>query len=107
MAQCFLGLAYLRAGRVQEARLILGESVASMARSQRRLLLPMAAAGLSEAQALLGDAEAASESAELAYHAATLTCTFAGLIQAVRLFPACSAASWPPAPATPGGAAWW
>jgi LuxR family maltose regulon positive regulatory protein len=87
MAQCFLGLAYLRVGRVQEARLILGESVASMARSQRRLLLPMAAAGLSEAQALLGHAEAAGESAELAYHAATLTCTFAGLVQAVRLFP--------------------
>jgi len=87
MAQCFLGLAFLRADRVTEARLILGESVASMSRCQRRLMLPMAAAGLSEAEARLGHAEAASEAAELAYHVSMLTCTFSVLVQAVRLFP--------------------
>jgi DNA-binding SARP family transcriptional activator len=87
MAQCFLGLAYLRADRVTEARLILGEAVASMSRCQRRLLLPMAAAGLSEAEARLGDTKAASEAAELAYHVSMLTCTFSILVQAVRLFP--------------------
>jgi LuxR family transcriptional regulator, maltose regulon positive regulatory protein len=87
MAQCFLGLAYLRADRVTEARLILGESVASMSRCQRRLLLPMAAAGLSEAEARLGHADAASEAAELAYHVSMLTCTFSVLVQAVHLFP--------------------
>jgi LuxR family maltose regulon positive regulatory protein len=87
MAQCFLGLAYLRADRVTEARLILGESVASMSRCQRRLLLPMAAAGLSEAEARLGHAHAASEAAELAYHVSMLTCTFSVLVQAVHLFP--------------------
>ena len=58
-----------------------------MSRSQRRLLLPMAAVGLSEADARLGHAEAASESAELAYHVSMLTSTFTVLIQAVRLFP--------------------
>jgi LuxR family maltose regulon positive regulatory protein len=87
MAQCFLGLAYLRADRVKEARLILGEATASMTRCQRRLLLPLAAAGLSEAEARLGHADAASEAAELAYHVSMLTCTFFVLIQAVRLFP--------------------
>jgi LuxR family transcriptional regulator, maltose regulon positive regulatory protein len=87
MAQCFLGLAYLRADRVTEARLILGESVASMSRCQRRLLLPMAAAGLSEAESRLGHADAASEAAELAYHVSMLTCTFSVLVQAVHLFP--------------------
>ena len=87
MAQCFLGLAYLRADRVTQARLILGEAVASMSRSQRRLLLPLAAVGLSEAEAQLGDAEAASKAAELAYHMSMLTRTFSILVQAVRLFP--------------------
>ena len=87
MAQCFLGLAYLRADRVTEARLILGEAVASMSRCQRRLLLPMAAVGLSEAEARLGDTAAAAEAAELAYHVSMLTCTFSILVQAARLFP--------------------
>jgi DNA-binding SARP family transcriptional activator len=87
MAQCFLGLAYLRADRATEARLILGEAVASMSRCQRRLLLPMAAAGLSEAEARLGELEAASEAAELAYHVSMLTCSFSVLVQAVHLFP--------------------
>jgi DNA-binding SARP family transcriptional activator/tetratricopeptide (TPR) repeat protein len=87
MAQCFLGLAYLRADRATEARLILGEAAASMSRCQRRLLLPMAAAGLSEAEARLGALKAASEAAELAYHVSMLTCSFAVLVQAVHLFP--------------------
>jgi LuxR family transcriptional regulator, maltose regulon positive regulatory protein len=87
IAQCFLGLAYLRADRTEEARLILRETVASMTLSQRRLMLAMAAAGLSEAEARTGDAEAAAEAAERAYHASRLTGTFSLLVQAVRLFP--------------------
>jgi DNA-binding SARP family transcriptional activator len=87
MAQCFLGFAYLRGGRTEEAQLILREAVASMSRCQRRLLLSMAAAGLSEAEARLGNEEAASEAAELAYHVSLLTGTFSLLIQSVRLFP--------------------
>jgi ATP/maltotriose-dependent transcriptional regulator MalT/DNA-binding SARP family transcriptional activator len=87
MAQCFLGLAYLRAERTTEARLILGEATASMARCQRRLLLPMAAVGLAEAEARLGDSRAAAEAAELAYHVSMLTCTFSILVQTIRLFP--------------------
>jgi len=87
LAQCFLGLAYLSCDRIQEARLILGEATASMSRCQRRLLLPMAAIGLSEAEARLGRSESASEAAELAYHVSMLTRTLHFLIQAVRLFP--------------------
>jgi LuxR family transcriptional regulator, maltose regulon positive regulatory protein len=87
MAQCFLGLAYLRADRTEEARLILRDAVASMSQCQRRLLLSMAAAGLSEAEARLGNAEAAAKAAEHAYHVSMLTGTFSVLIQAVRQFP--------------------
>jgi LuxR family transcriptional regulator, maltose regulon positive regulatory protein len=87
LAQCFLGLAYLSTDRVEEARLILGEATASMSRCQRRLLLPMAAVGLSEAEARLGRGDAASEAAELAYHVSMLNRTLYFLIQAVRLFP--------------------
>jgi ATP/maltotriose-dependent transcriptional regulator MalT/DNA-binding SARP family transcriptional activator len=86
-AQCFLGIAYAQAGRTSEAQLILREAVTSMARCQRRLLLPLAAAALSEAEAQLGTDEAAHRAAELAYHAATLTGSFLGLIWAIRLFP--------------------
>jgi ATP/maltotriose-dependent transcriptional regulator MalT/DNA-binding SARP family transcriptional activator len=87
MAQCFVGLAYLRTDRVPQARLLVGEAVASMSQSQRRLLLPLAAVGLSEAEARLGNAEAASKAAELAYHMSMLTGTSSILVQAVRLFP--------------------
>ena len=87
MAQCFVGLAYLRTDRITQGRLLLGEAVTSMAQSQRRLLLPLAAVGLSEAEALLGDAEAAGKAADLAYHMSMLTGTFSILVQAVRLFP--------------------
>jgi tetratricopeptide (TPR) repeat protein len=87
MAQCFLGLAYLRAERTTEAQLILRDAVASMTRCHRRLMLSMAAAGLSEAEARLGDDDAAREAAALAHHVAMLTGSFAVLIQAVRLFP--------------------
>jgi len=87
MAQCFLGLAYLRAERTAEAQLILREATASMSRCHRRLMLSMAAAGLSEAEARLGNDEAAREAAELAYHVAMLTDGFAILVQAARMFP--------------------
>ncbi|MFC5753245.1 BTAD domain-containing putative transcriptional regulator [Actinomadura rugatobispora] len=87
IAQCFLGLAYLRAGRTEEARLILRETVTSMTRCQRRLMLAMAAAGLSEAEARLGNAEAATGAAEQAYHVSMLTGSFSLLIQSIKLFP--------------------
>jgi LuxR family maltose regulon positive regulatory protein len=87
MAQCFLGMAYLVKGRVPEAQLMLRDSSASMSQSQRRLLLPMAAAALSEAEAQLGNDEAAAEAASLAYHVAQLTGSLWSLIRAVRLFP--------------------
>ncbi len=87
MAQCFLGLAYLRAGRTADAQLILREAVASMSHCHRQLLLPMAAAGLSEAEARTGNDKAASENAALAYDVARRAGTLAILITAVRLFP--------------------
>jgi LuxR family maltose regulon positive regulatory protein len=87
MAQCFLGLAYLRADRDSEAQLILREATASMSRCQRRLLLSMAAAGLSEAEARLGNDPAAQEAAAFAHHVAILTGNLALLVQAVRMFP--------------------
>ncbi|HZE49840.1 MAG TPA: BTAD domain-containing putative transcriptional regulator [Jatrophihabitantaceae bacterium] len=87
MAQCFLGLAYLRTDRTTDAQLILREAVTSMTRCQRRLLLSMAAAGLAEAEARLGNDDEARDAAALAYHVAMLTGTFLVLIQAVRLFP--------------------
>jgi DNA-binding SARP family transcriptional activator len=86
-AQCLLGVAYLRAARDSEGLLLLREVVASMTRCNRRLLLPMAAAGLAEAEARSGNAEAAHEAAQLAYHAAQLTGSFAGLVHQVRMFP--------------------
>jgi ATP/maltotriose-dependent transcriptional regulator MalT/DNA-binding SARP family transcriptional activator len=86
-AQCFLGLAYLRVGRAAEARLMLREVVTSMTRSQRRLLLSMAAVGLSEAEASHGDDVAAREAAELAHHAALLTGSSWVLSQVIRMFP--------------------
>jgi LuxR family maltose regulon positive regulatory protein len=87
MAQCFLGLAYLRAGRTDDAQLILREAVASMSHCHRQLLLPMAAAGLSEADARAGNDNAAAEDAALAYGVAKRGGTLAILISAVRLFP--------------------
>jgi LuxR family maltose regulon positive regulatory protein len=87
MAQCFLGLAYLMKGRLSEAQLMLRDSSASMSQSQRRLLLPMAAAALSEVEAQLHNDEAAAEAASLAYHASQLTGSLWSLIRVVRLFP--------------------
>lgn len=87
MAQCFLGLAYLRAGRAADAQLILREAVASMSHCDRQLLLPMAAAGLSEADARIGDDAAAAQDAELGYEVAKRAGTLSILIAAVRLFP--------------------
>jgi DNA-binding SARP family transcriptional activator len=86
-AQCFLGLAYLRAGRDDEARLILREAVASMTRSQRRLLLPLAATALSEAEARIADEDAAHEAAGVALQAAMRTGNNSFLVQAVQMFP--------------------
>jgi LuxR family transcriptional regulator, maltose regulon positive regulatory protein len=86
-AQCFLGLSYLGVGRTAEARLILREVVTSMTRSHRRLLLSMAAAGLSEAEARSGDEDAAHEAAEVAHQGAVMTGTFSLLVQVVRMFP--------------------
>jgi ATP/maltotriose-dependent transcriptional regulator MalT/DNA-binding SARP family transcriptional activator len=86
-AQCFLGTAYLHAGREAEALLMLREVVRSMTRCQRRLFLPMAAAALAEAEARIGSPEAAHEAAQHAYHIAQLTSSFAVLVQTVRMFP--------------------
>jgi LuxR family maltose regulon positive regulatory protein len=86
-AQCFLGVACLRALRNEEARLFLHEAVVSMTRSHRRLLLPMAAAALSEAEARAADHDAAHHSAEVALKSAVMTGNYSFLIQAVRLFP--------------------
>jgi ATP/maltotriose-dependent transcriptional regulator MalT/DNA-binding SARP family transcriptional activator len=86
-AQCFLGLAYLRVGHLDQARLLLQEAVTSMSQCQRRLMLALAAVGLSEVEARAGNLRAAGEAAELAYHVSMLIGTFAVLIQAVKLFP--------------------
>jgi DNA-binding SARP family transcriptional activator len=86
-AQCFLGLAYLRTRRDDEARLILHKAVASMTRSHRRLLLPLAATALSEAEARIADDDAAHKAASVALEAATMTGNHSFLVQAVHLFP--------------------
>lgn len=86
-AQCFVGLAYLLTGRDDDAQLILREAVASMTRSHRLLLLPLAAAALSEAEARAGDQDAAHQAASTALRAAKKTGNYSFLIQAVRMFP--------------------
>jgi DNA-binding SARP family transcriptional activator len=87
IAQCFLGMTYLRCDRVTEARLMLHEAVTSMTRAQRRLQLPMAAVALSEAEARLGNAEAASRTAEYAYRVSMLTGSYSVLVHGIRIFP--------------------
>lgn len=85
-AQCMLGVANLRSGRIAEAALLLREALASMQRSQRRLFLPLAAIALAEAQYLEGDLSGSHESAELAYEVAKSTGNLAVLNWALHLF---------------------
>src|SRR5262249_2248312 len=85
--QCFLGLAYLKAGRESEALYILREVVASMTRSQRRLLLSLASVALAAAGARTRDEPAAPAAVALAYHAAPLPSASALRVQGVPLFP--------------------
>lgn len=87
MARCFLGLAYLCDERLADARVVLRETTASMAEGHRRLLLPTAAAALSEVEARLGRPEAAHQAASLAYRVAELTGSLSGLVRTVQMFP--------------------
>lgn len=88
IAQCFLGVGYLLGGRAREARLLLRDSVASMTRCERRLVLPMAAVALSDAEAVFGDPDAAHRAAEIALHTTQVTGANALMGLALRLFPA-------------------
>jgi DNA-binding SARP family transcriptional activator len=87
LAGCFLGLAYLRANRPEEALTLLAECSKSMSESGRLLVLPMAETGLSEARALVGDALGASTSADRALAVAEDADSPWVLLQAVRAFP--------------------
>lgn len=66
-AETFLGLVELAESRPFEARQVLDRTVASMRAADRRLLLPLALAYLSEALALVGETEGAATTAEEAF----------------------------------------
>lgn len=86
--QAFLGFAYLRQGRVTEARSMLQECVRSMSRAHRRMLLPLAAVCLAEAEAREGgDPERAHVAATTAYHASVLSGSYFWLLQGLDAFP--------------------
>lgn len=68
--QTFQGLAYLRIDRPEDAARVLRTATEAMRRAGRTLMLPFAATYLSEAEARLGNAEAASAAVELAYDVA-------------------------------------
>ncbi|HWH25042.1 MAG TPA: hypothetical protein VNT53_00145 [Pseudolysinimonas sp.] len=72
-ADTFRAIAILRRGNVESARATLREVVAAMQRSNRRMLLPLAAAALAECDRLVGDEPAAQLAATLAGSAADET----------------------------------
>ncbi|MFH5824656.1 BTAD domain-containing putative transcriptional regulator [Georgenia sp. AZ-5] len=86
-ARCFLGAALLAAGRDDEALTHLEECTASMVRSGRRLMLPMAALALSEARFRAGDAPGAAEAADNAYDEALAVGSLEVLTHALRQLP--------------------
>ena len=65
--QTFQGLAYLRIDRPEDAARVLRSATAGMQAAGRTLMLPFAAAYLAEAEARLGQAEAAKSAIDLAY----------------------------------------
>ncbi len=85
--QTFLGLGFLLVGRSRDAQLLMQECVRSMRRAGRRLLLPLAACLLSEAEAREGDLDAAHEAAGLALDTAETTKGCFWLDLGMRLFP--------------------
>jgi LuxR family transcriptional regulator, maltose regulon positive regulatory protein len=75
-AQTFQGLAFLRGGRNRDAVRVLRSAVAGMERARRDLLLPMAAAFLSEAEHRAGELSASERAAERAMATAADTGSF-------------------------------
>lgn len=87
-AQTFQGLAFLASGRPKDAARVLRQAVADMQRAGRRLVLPLAALYLSEAEAELGDPDKAAASADLAYEVSDAMSARFLLQQGLRHVPA-------------------
>ena len=86
-AQTFLAVGYIKQSQVELARNMLTECVRSMRLAKRRLLLPMAAIALSEAEFRTGNDEGAKEFADLAYQTSAMTGTSFTLGRALAFFP--------------------
>jgi LuxR family transcriptional regulator, maltose regulon positive regulatory protein len=85
--QSFLGMGYLAQGKVAQARNILSECERSMRRAGRRLFLPMAALGLSEAEFRAGRDDRAATLAALAYDTSVAMGSFYALDMVLALCP--------------------